>query len=249
MRSASLRYAALNPGKGGGAQTPVSVLGAALKGWWSSDNPARTTVSGVSVTAWADEVAGYVVNPGTSSTRPAVSDAGFGGARAIQFDGVDDYLNMFAPTTFPAGGSASEIWLIGQNTALVTDAGARVGASYGDGVFSSDRRLRRNTSTTNILQATSGNISVAGGGAALTTRHVLRAIFGVSSIAVEVDNLSRDTAAATLSTNRNQFAIGAIPNGSLQFWQGLIRDVLVTDPLTAEQAAWLYQWALPRRNL
>lgn len=235
----------------GGGWSPLS-LGDDLLAWWTADRADLITLSGSQVTHWLDVVAGYEVVQALGSSRPVYSATGFNGAPGLTFDSVDDYLHFNLTGQFPAAGNGSELWAVCQQAALAADTSARCVASYGDSNFTADRRLRRSvTGGVNRGQATvgtgAGTLTPTNTTVDLSSRHLIRAMFGAATTTVEVDGGGGASSAAVPSTTALQFAIGSIPNGLGQYWNGKVRDILVAKPLSTEKAAALAAWALPRR--
>ena len=60
-----------------------AALGASLLGWWDAERTDLITLSGSSVTSWADVVAGYAATQGVTASRPRWNAAAFGGVQNI----------------------------------------------------------------------------------------------------------------------------------------------------------------------
>lgn len=233
---------------------PLTILGSSLLAWWTADRPDLITLNSTAVTSWKDVVAGYDAVQGVSASRPIYSATSFNGAPGLTFDSVDDELTL-ASQPFPSGASPSEIWAVVQQDALGSDASARRVVSYGGSTTNNDLRqlIRSQTGgTTSALQALVGtgaattvalNTSVAFQG-----RNLARVKFEATQIRADLNGNAGTPSAAVPSTGSTRFRIGAATFGA-GFWNGKMRDVLVTGPLSTGQKSALEAWALPRRML
>lgn len=229
-------------------------LGSKLLAWWDASR--GITLSGSEVTAWADRKNGSSVSQATSAARPLFSATGFNGAPCLTFDGTDDNLSAESVFSLPTGGDASRVWIVASQDALAADTTARTAFSYGGS--STDRRavLRQVISGVSRARAQAGN----GTGITnadevdidLSSRHLIEAIFTATTVACETDDSGPTTSAsATVLTGTTRTRIGSLPGASAaNFWQGKIRDVIVTtDTLTAGEVADMQGFLLARRSL
>ena len=246
-----LRLGLASPVSGGGV-SPVSILGASLLAWWTADRADLITLNSTAVTSWKDVVAGYDAVQAVSAARPIYSATSFNGAPSLTFDSVDDELTL-ASQPFPSAASPSEIWGIVQQDALTADTTVRLIAGYGGAASSSRRAIERFSVTSNVARSTVGD-----GAAPITAtdavdfsgRNVVRGTFSAVAESIATNGGAPVSATVVPSTGVSRFRIGSISNTSPgNFWNGKIRDVLVTGSLTTEQAAALLAWALPRRML
>ena len=234
--------------KGGGV-SPVTILGAALLGWWTADRPALITQSGGLVSSWKDVVAGYDVTEATN--KPTYSATAFAGQPGIAFDGVGTLLTL-GSVPFPTGSDESQIFAVVQQDALAADASARVIVSYGGSAGANRRDLRRNVVSAvnrgSIFYGQPGGTATANNsGVDLSSRHVLRGVFGASS-RIDVDGVAGTSGLAVANTGTTRVRFGATTGDTpASPWQGVARDILVTGPLTAEQETQLLAWLLSRR--
>lgn len=234
------------------AYSPLD-LGSTLLAWWDASQ--GVTVSGSAVTAWRDRRNGYVVAQGASANRPTWSATGFNGAPGLTFDGTDDYLELAStPATFPTGSAGCEFWVVAQQSALPADTTVRHSVSYGDVV--TDRRFQSRFVSGGVNRtrtgAGNGTTGVAGDETTidLSSRHVIRSQFTATTVGSAVDSSALNTAAAVPATNLGRLRIGAaVLNPVANYWQGKIRDVIVTKPLTSDQATALRTFLLARRML
>jgi hypothetical protein len=218
-------------------------LGDDLLGWWDA-----STLADGAVASWADVVAGYTVTQATSGARPVKSATSFGGAPGVTFDGIDDHLTLES-VPFPAGADPSEIWAVTQQNALVADTSMRRVFGYGTGASAPARSLNRVVvSGVNRAQADSSGAIATEGTVDFSSRHVLRQIIGASEVNLQVDDVAASAAAGASSTATTRTRMGANTSGTAgSFWHGIHRHVLVTAPLSTEQATQLQTWALAQR--
>ena len=234
---------------GRGGWSPLS-LGGSLLAWWDTSH--GITLSGNQVTAWADRKNGHAAQ-GVGSARPSWSATSFGGAPGLVFDGVDDVLSL-SGQPFPGGSAGSEIWAVVQQDAQATDGAARFVVSYG-GLVSNDRRaLGRfpvgGVNRPNIQYGTgSANTTVTSTVVDISGRHLLRGRFTTSagaSVSVDGGTAVNTTGTDAPATATTRVSIGALTSLS-SYWHGKIRDVVVTTPLTINEANKLQTFLMSRR--
>ena len=227
-------------------------LGTSLLAWWDASQ--GVTLSGSQVTAWVDRESGYSVTQGTAAARPLWSATSFGGEPGLTFDGTDDLLNMES-LPFMSGATPGEIWAVVQQDALVADTGARRLISIGGATLSS-RYIRRFVSGgVNRIHSLVGDGTslVQSGIPAVDTssRHVVRGIFTATSVQAGVDGTLGNSAAVVPNTPATRLNIGASSSSSIgaEYWQGKIRDIIVTGLLSTEQSTLLRAFLSERRAI
>lgn len=240
----------LTLGQTGGA-TPITILGASALAWWTTDRADRITLSGAEVTSWKDVVAAYDAVQGTSARRPLYGATSYNGVPGITFDGTDDRLEM-ASQPFPSAANPSEIWVIADQQALAADTSERCAFGYGGASAATARRAGRLVTTGTIRAILRVGDGATSGAVQTTTpenagRHVTRARIDAAQYGVSIDGGTEVlSGAVTPATGTTRAVIGAT-DGLGAFWQGVIRDVVVTGQLSAGQIAALTAWALARR--
>lgn len=243
---------AATPVKGGGGWSPTD-LGDDLLAWWNADRSDLIAVSGAQITSWKDVVAGREAVQPISASRPIWSPNSFNGSPSAYFDGIDDELT-FESQPFPAGADPSEIWAVVQQDALPADTTVRSVVTYG-GIGANLRALRRITSGgVNRARAAVGNgtavVNVDGDTVDFSSRHLIRAEVAPTATTVRIDNDGEASGAVVPSTGTTRLRLGAnAVNTAANFWNGHIRDVLITGPLADEQSELLRTYLLPRRNV
>lgn len=236
--------------KGGGAATPITILGASALAWWTADRADLITLSGSEVTSWKDVVAAYDAAQGTSARRPLYSATSYNGAPGVTFDGTDDRLEM-ASQPFPSAANPCEIWVITEQQALAADTSERAVFGYGGGSAATARRASRSVNT-GTVRAMNRVGTGAGSGAIETTtpenlgRHVMRARIDATTYGISIDGNTEVTGSIVPATGSTRAVIGAT-DALGGFWQGVVRDVVVTGQLSAGQVTALLAWALARR--
>lgn len=229
--------------------TPLD-LGADLLAWWSADrNDSILRTGGTPIVSWTDVRNGYVLTQGVAGSRPAYSPTGFGGFPCIVFDGTDDELTL-ASCPLPTGATPAEVWAVANQSALVADSGTRQLFSYG-GTSNATRRalLRRVVSAANRASLDVGDNSVAqpvnDTAVDFSGRHFVRGVFGATASTVQVDGNATITSTSVVPvTGTTRVRVGASSaNTAANFWNGSVRDIVVTNALTAAQAAPMAVWA------
>lgn len=220
--------------------TPAD-LGASLLAYWDAEQIATFSLSGSLVNSWADAKGGLTPAQAVSGAKPQYDPVGFNGRPGVSFDGIDDYLNIASTGALPAGADACEMWALVDQKANLDAIGRRV-CEYGNG-FQTARFLGKvASSTANRFGAYAGN-----GSAALTSqettptfsgRHVVRGLFTSTSVQAEVDGVAAPSTAVVPATSQTRLAIGSGSAATASnFFQGTISAVVITGPLTSDQAA------------
>lgn len=237
----------------GGGVSPITILGASLLAWWTADRADLITLSGAQVTSWKDVTHAYDVVQAVSGARPLYSATSFNGAPSVTSDATDDEMTL-ASQPLPSGADPCEIWGIVQQDGLPADATVRRFFSYG-GVVNNDSRFPLRNVSVGVNRA-GAQVGIGASAPAanfptgdFSTRHVHRTVFTGSQIRVSLDNGAFGAnVVAVPATGTSRVRLFANVSG-VGFWNGKIRDVLVTSILTTDQAAALNAWALPRRML
>jgi hypothetical protein len=231
--------------------SPLS-LGTSLLAWWTADRPDLITLSGASVTSWKDVKNAYDVTQGVSASRPVYSATSFNGAPGLTFDGTDDAL-VLASQPFPSGASPSELWAIVSQDALAADTSVRCAGGYGS-LNATSRRLNRIvTSGVNRGQVIAGDGAGATGPSGTTVdfsgRFVHRGRVTATQTTQTLNSSNDGSASVVPATDTTRVVIGASPGGAsgASFYNGKIRDFIITAQLSTDQATALLTWALPRR--
>lgn len=233
------------------AISPISILGSDLLEWWSADSSPRSEANGL-VTSLTGLAAGLVFTVDLSDTGPSYSATGFNGAPELTFAGVFNRM-VLNSQPFPSGSNPCEIWGLVRQAALPADTGARCWFSYGGDGINNQRRCRRTVvsgvNRSNVVTGTGASNGQATGTAVdFSSRHTVRVVVGAAATNLTTDgNTTADTAAVP-DTGTSRVRLGAASDATAgQFWQGGIRDVLVTAPLSTEKAAWLTNFLNARR--
>lgn len=225
-------------------KTPFD-LGGKLLEWWNADRADLITLSGSQVSAWTGSKAGLIASQATTIRRPIYGATDFNGAPCLTFDGADDNLAV-ATNPFPIGSDPVEFWSVLSQDALVADTGFRFAMSHGNAGTSTRRYLARDVSAGNIrIFAAFG--SVVASSAGMSGRLVARAALGTNLLTLYRDGaLVASVTAFGNSSVAAPFYIGA-NGGTGNFWLGKFRDVIVTQPLDVNEAAWMTSYLMNRR--
>lgn len=226
-------------------------LGSSLLAWWRTDRPDLITHVSGAVSSWKDTVAAYDAAQ-SGAGKPTYSAASFNGFPGITFDGTDDELTL-ASQPFPSGANAAEIWAVVSQSALAADTTTRQLFGYG-GTSNATRRavVRRVSGGVNRFGADIGDNSVAqpinDAAVDFSGRHVLRVAVGATSTSVAINSGTPTSGSAVPATGTTRARIGAsTANTPANFWNGIVRDIIVTGPLSANQAYRLGRWLQMRR--
>ncbi len=234
------------------APHPAGIAGGSLLAWWTADRPDLITTTGAGVSSWRDTVAGYNLVQGTDAARPVYSATSFNGSPSVTFDGTDDFLSM-ASQPFPQGASPFEVWLVVQQDAAEADADTRRVFAFGGASNQTAVSIAKGATVSRpaFTIGTGGGTADANTGSAnFDTRHVVRVVATGTVIRMFLDGVSTGADVAAIgAVGATLVRMGVHPAADVAFWQGKVRDALVTGPLTANQASALEAWLLPRRAL
>jgi hypothetical protein len=238
---------------GRGGWTPLA-LGSSLLAWWTADRADLITLSGAAVTSWKDVTHGYDAVQAVSAARPIFSATGFNGAPGLTFDGTDDYLEL-ASQPFPSGAAGSEIWAVVQQSSPAGETIPRILLAYGGDSPTTQRRMGRFVvSGVNRLTTETGTGS-GGPSNTLSTvdfsgRKMVRCIYGPATTTPQLDGVAGAGVSAVPTTATAKFRIGSTANAiPSNYWRGQIRDAIVTDLLTTDQATSIQAYLMNRRML
>jgi hypothetical protein len=232
--------------------TPL-LLGSKLVAWWDAEY--GLTLSSGQVSAWADRKAGYSAVQASSGSRPAWSATSFNGHAALTLDGTNDYLTCSDAAllaALPVGSSPVELWGVVDQAALPADTSNRIAVWYGNDSLQSLRVLR---TVTGGVNRASLNIGTGGGASPVpntfvdfTGRHVIRGAIGTAAGQMDIDGNPSPQVAAVPSTGSKLLRIGAndVSSAAGAFWNGKIRDVVVTLPLGPDELMAMNTWAAGR---
>lgn len=238
-------------GSGAGPWNPGR-LGTSLLGWWDAERADKLTLNASSVTTWTDIVGNYAATQAVAGAKPTYSATSFNGRPGVTFDGTDDELTV-ASQPFPSGATASEIWALASQDALVANTTGRRVFSYGGGGINDARELLRVVAVgvnrgeglvgDGITRGSSDEATID-----LSGRHVMRLQIGATTSTVSIDGTAAVAAASVPATGTARVRIGAGQAAAAAgFWQGAISAVLVTRALTTPQAASLLAYLNSRR--
>jgi hypothetical protein len=247
MVTAQQRLLLLNPGSGPAATglwTPT-LLDGALKGWWTADDhgTARMTDDGAGlISSWTDNTGAMAVTAATTA-RPTWGATSFNGRPGLTFDGTANCFVSTTLTTLPTGATAGEIWAIFQTTSA---SGISILCRYGGTTSATARSLEVNPIRARASDIATGLVDgvravndgaphVAGGAWAGT----------VESGRVDGSDFSPSASAtiATLNTTTIRLRIGAAnATSASNFFNGILRHLLITTTLTPDQHLQLEGW-------
>jgi hypothetical protein len=217
-------------------------LGSLLIAWWTADRTDLITLSSTKVTSWKDAVAGYDLVQATDGARPVYSATSFNGAPGVTFDGTDDYLSLES-VPLPTGADPCEIWMLIQQDTLAADTSGKQIFAYGGNAGASRRSLTRSVVTgVNRARSNTGTggatVDVTDTAVDFSGRKVLRAVFSATETTLTIDTTTTGPTAAVPATGTTRVRFGSSTNDTATgFWNGKMRDIIVTSPLSAAQAA------------
>lgn len=227
----------LAPSQGAGGFTPLA-LGAALYDQWDAEETAKLTLASAAVSAWASSKNSYPASQAASNAKPTYGATSFNGRPGVTFDGVDDVLVYAGVGSFPINAVGSELWVLADQIALVSDTSDRAPFNYGASSAATTRTIRRRVlSGVNRAAATISASPASNDTVDFSGRHVLRMIINPDSVRMDVDGVAGTQLTFTPTTGAVRTVIGSGQAGSVLFFQGVVAYAAVTDPLNTTQAA------------
>jgi hypothetical protein len=220
--------------------TPLD-LGASLIAYWDAERGVTLNRSGALVNTWADAQGGLAPAQGVSGAKPQYDPIGFNGRPGVSFDGIDDYLNVASTGALPAGSDPCEIWaLVDQKANL--DATTRRVIEYGAGSNSGRLLAKTGSSSANDFGAFCGSGAAVFSSQERTVnflgRHVIRGLYTPTTVRAEIDGVAAGLANGVPATATTRTALGSSSTSTASaFFQGMISAVIITGPLTSDQAA------------
>lgn len=221
----------------------ILALGADALAWW--DAGSGVALAGANVTLWRDRIAGIAPAQATTTSQPLWAAADYNGGPSISSDGVDDtlLLNGVSLAALPTGANPIWVWIVAEQTATIAADGgiSRTAFSYGGVASGSDRRVRRTiASSQNRVQAYIGtgagayanvipNVDYSG-------KSLVLAKFGATQTDISVNNANNTSVSAIPATATSGY-IALFATLGAHFWQGKIRDILLTQPLSPAKEA------------
>jgi hypothetical protein len=231
---------------GGGAPFTPTDLGASLLEWWDAEDATKLTLSGSDVVTWTGKVGGLAPTQSTGASRPLYSATSFNNRPGLTFDGVADHLFISA-MPFPAN---CEIWCLVDQTALAADATVRTVFATGGNTGGASYQVRRAVNTINNAGANNGSATSAYNAADFSGRHIVRGVFSATGFSMAVDGNTAVSAvsATTLAATRTRIGANTASTASA-FFQGVINTIMVTAPLTTNQADNMWDYMGVRGDL
>lgn len=235
-----------------------SILGSDLIAWW--DASFGLSLSSGKVTAWADRVHAYILAQSVDANRPAYSATSFNGGPGVTADGTTDYLDSTDAAllaALPTGASPVELWAIWQDQSTPGDGVARRIIAYGGDSNNTSRSMRRDgASGINRMQTYVGSgaseVGQSNGAVNIANRRVLRGVISATAVRSYVDGEASAAGAAVVPATGTEWMRLFAPTTDVVSTgraQGVLRDVLITRPLSDAQAAELLRWSIRRRGL
>lgn len=244
------------PRKGGG-WSPAR-LGSSLIAWWNADRADLITTSGSQVTSWLDIKAGYNMVQGVSAARPLYAADSFGGAPGITFDGTDDEMSCADAAlvaALPIGSAPGELWALLDQTRDPSSATQEYFVTYGSAANTARRLGRTVIAGVNRLFCLVGDGVQSGGNSQFsvagnfTGRHLVRLKVEPTQSTAQIDETQGTPSALVPGSNALRLRFGAVAHTAAGFGKGVMREVVVTGPLTTEQQAQLETYLNSRRML
>jgi hypothetical protein len=233
---------------------PVVDLGADLHEMWDARRSDLMTTTANAVSSWRGVKAASDAVQATGASQPIYRATAFGGDPDVRFDGVDDYLTFAAPP-WPAGASPLEMWALVDQEVLPADATIRVVASYGSGQSSLNAiKLQRSTGATNRANFQGGNDTVTASSATTNPdcfgRCVMRGEANGTTVRAWCNYIPATASAQTLNTIATRFRMGTLSvTTPIQFWQGSIAVMAVTNLLPPDKATRFMNYLIARRHI
>lgn len=226
------------------AWTPYA-LGDDLLAFWDADDISMFTLSGASVTAWADSKSGYALSQSTGGSKPVRGAEAFGGKPGVTFDGVDDYLAMNTQP-FP---NSCELWLLVDQTLPASTAGVKCAFDMGGTSGTTRYRVLRDVQVgANVVRVSNGSISAIAAGD-FSGRKLVRGVFSPTRLEVSMDDGGVSGVNTPTILGSSGVSMGALVGTPGLFWTGGVSVALVTNHLASEQAGFLADYLKDRGGI
>jgi len=223
-------------------------LGAKLIAWWDAENAISLDLAGTAVNSWTDCKGGVVLSQSDTSRKPTLLPNAFNGRACLGFDGSVDSIGSGAvPSHFPVGSSPSEFWALVDQNLDTTQPTARRIIAYGGGDNNTGRFLTRNPvsggNAVSMFVGIGANVIAAQSGPGFTGVHVVRGITPIAPATAFTASLDGVPGAAAniafpMATGTDGgIRIGSSTNGGIGLWSGSMNSVLITLPLSIDEAA------------
>jgi hypothetical protein len=222
--------------------TLIMKLGADAVAWW--DAGAGVSLAASNVTAWRDRIGGVSPAQVTAANQPTWAASDYNSGPSVTFDGVNDQLTASTGVSgLPAAATPSWLWaVVQQDATFAQDGGATRGMCMW-GNTSGSAAQRRHSRTTTAGEDRLG-VSVGNGSASIPVvtsgvfigKHTALLKVEASQASARLDQGPTGTGSVVPATGVvNVLSIGSA--FSFAYWQGKMRDILITRPLSAEKEA------------
>lgn len=230
---------------------PVVQLGAQCIDMLDAERSDLITIA-TGVSSWAGVKGVLTVVQGTSGNQPSYSSTSFGGGASVNFDGINDYLEMTLAGQLPTGNDPGEIWILFNS--VKTDNSQGYIVSYGDNTTGNWRAFQKFTGT--AAGGTRGRVFLGGNlllinGHPFTCRSVARMVAGGDSSKIFMDGKIEFSRGVTLTTVGGRLRLGSTPaNTPTVFSQVQIAKVLfISGNLRPTTASSLWRYFMRQRRL
>jgi hypothetical protein len=192
-------------------------------------------------------VFGYSASQVTAASRPAYSATGLNGRPCISFDGTDDWLRM-GLQPFPTGGDI-EIWSLADQQSGT--AGQKVFLTIGaSSVNTAIRAGKSNTSSPSVQVGAGTSNVVVLQASGFSNINAYRARITATHTDVQLNDTTMTPVATTSAIGTTSTTIGGNSTTTpANLWLGSINSLLVTQLLTAPEAANLLAWLKARGGI
>jgi hypothetical protein len=221
-------------------------LGASLLGWWDAAHGV-TESSGV-VSAWDDKVGPYSATEATN--RPDYSATSFNGGPGITFTAANSDVLTVASQPFPSGSTPSEIWVVADLLGTASSLQSIFG--FGGTTNGTTRRVQRGAGNNVSFGADNNgtNVAVSNSTQDWGGRRVLRHHVTATELRYAIDGGALSSASTVApTTGTTHVRIGASQAASpTTFCNMIVRDIIITAILSADQEARMNRFTLWRRG-
>jgi hypothetical protein len=225
MRAATL--ALMHP-VAGATNSPTTIFGANLKGWWVADDLSGS--NGTSVASWSDRTASRALAEAGATTKPTLQNSVVNGHKIVRFDGTDDRLGYGTSGFLTSSGLT--VWVVAKvanpsNNPRLVSATPFAG---GDDWDQSTAFLLGFENTHGAIDAgDSGNGFKSSEGSttpSTTAFHTFVGVRSASALRFYLDNVGATAAVGTWSAlGVDQISIGLQPTFGSNYLSGDIAEI------------------------
>jgi len=221
------------------------LLGSRYLSHHAAEDTSLITITGSGVSSWKDRVKNYELIQTVDADRPTYSSTSFNGFPGLTFNGTSQSLVMTGHP-FPLDDGNIEVRAVVQQDEVSGTAGNKFVILIG-GTGSTFVAINRFTN--NLFRAVSAGSDAVYAINPSQSRHLVRGVFKTGEQSIQVDGATPVTGITDPAIAAGDYRVGSNLSGTGAYWNGKMRDLIVTSLLTSKQTTLLDTYGLARRAL